>query len=165
MPEDKIEVVLITGKINSGKTASIINLVEKERAKGNSPTGVIAHGVFENGIKIGFDVEDIASGEKIPLARVSEVFDISFSVGRFTFSAKGFDFACKALLRFKPGGVVFIDEAGPLELKGGGYAECLHALLKSGIAKIYIVVRDDCVKEFIEKFLQGENIEITERNK
>lgn len=163
MPANKIEVVLITGKINSGKTTSIINLVEQERERGNSPTGIIAHGVFENGIKTGFDVEDIASGQKMPLARKGQAFTDSFPVGRFTFSVDGFEFARRALLKFKPGGSVFIDEAGPLELRGEGYADCLHTLFKSDITKIYIVVRDDCVDEFKEKFLKGENIEIIER--
>ena len=48
--------------------------------------------------------------------------------------------------------VVFLDEAGPFELAGNGYAECLRTLLKSDISKIYISVRDNCLNDIIMKF-------------
>lgn len=164
MAKKEIEVVLVAGRINSGKTTSLLKLLELERANSNSPSGIIAHGVFENGVKIGFDVEDISSGHINRLARIRAEFQSAFQVGKYAFSCEGFEFAKAALLQFKPGGIVFIDEAGPLELKGQGYADCLRTLLKSDIAKIYIAVRKECLSEFTKKYLDDIMVRVIEVN-
>lgn len=158
-----MEIVLVTGKVNSGKTTLMKKLVEQESLKGNFPTGVIACSVFKDGGKIGFNAIDLSTGNSKPLARVSnEINEIKygFSVGRFIFSNKSFDFAKKTLLKFKPNGVVFLDEVGPLELKGKGYAECLKKLLDSEINRFYISVRNECLAKVRQKFLLSRQVKI-----
>jgi nucleoside-triphosphatase THEP1 len=155
-----MEIVLVTGKVNSGKTELMKKLVEQESLKGNFPTGVIACSVFKDGGKIGFNVTDLSTRKSKPLARVSNEIKYGFSVGRFIFSNKSFDFAKKALLKFKPNGVVFLDEVGPLELKDKGYAECLKKLLDSEINRLYISVRNECLAKVMQKFLLSRQAKI-----
>ena len=154
------EVVIVTGAINSGKTAYLQRLVSQERALGKSPSGIIAHGVFKDGHKIGYDIEDIASGMMLPLARAGSHKDGDQMVGQYSFSKKTLEFAKGALLNYTSGGVVFLDEAGPLELAGEGYAFCISALLESHISKLYIVVRENLVDQISERFLQGKSVKI-----
>jgi nucleoside-triphosphatase THEP1 len=76
-------------------------------------------------------------------------------VGQYSFSKKTLEFAKGALLNYTSGGVVFLDEAGPLELAGEGYAFCITSLLESHISKLYMVVRENLVDQICERFLRG----------
>jgi nucleoside-triphosphatase THEP1 len=153
MPQNKLEVILITGNINSGKTTMLEKLFREERAKGKTSSGIIALGVYDGETKIGFNVRDLGSGCSKPLARVEKMVDHAFSAGKYSFSIEGFEFAKEAILNFKSQGVVFVDEVGPLELNDKGYADCLKTLIKSDISRLYIAIRSACVSEFIFKFL------------
>jgi nucleoside-triphosphatase THEP1 len=155
MPDLKPKIIIITGKVNSGKTTMMEKFINDEKLTGTSPSGIIARGVFKDKIKLGFDVIDISDGTSKPLARIDNYFENGFSVGKYYFSEEAFDFARTALLNYSHNGVVFLDEAGPLELSGGGYSACLKTLLDSDIARLYIVVRSECLTEFIEKFLKS----------
>ncbi len=152
--------IIVTGEVDSGKTEALKILGGREKERGNSPTGVIAPGVYQDGNKIGFDAMDLSTGHSVPLARTSWEPKDGFSVGRFLFSNRGFDFARCALLKFKSGGVVFIDEVGPIELRGAGYADCLRRLLNSDISRLYMSVRNGCVEEVVDKFLLSRQCKI-----
>ncbi|MFH1353573.1 MAG: nucleoside-triphosphatase [bacterium] len=144
--------ILITGGVNSGKTGKMKRFVNQERAAGNKPSGIIAEGIFEGGEKVGFDVKDLSSGESMPLARISSEKDKGFPAGKYFFSNEGFEFAKKALMNYRPGGAVFLDEAGPLELADRGYAGCLKTLLNSSVKIFYVAVRGGCLDEIKEFF-------------
>jgi nucleoside-triphosphatase THEP1 len=149
MPERNPEVIIITGNINSGKTTMMEKLYENEKTKGKSPIGIIARGVFRGKAKVGFDVVNLSTGNSMPLARIGREIRGGFSVGKFTFSNEGLEFARKALLNSKYSDVVFIDEMGPLELEDKGYANCLKTLLDSRyIIRSYFVIRK---KKFFSK--------------
>ena len=154
------EVVLITGPIDSGKTTSLERLVEIEKTKGNSPTGIIGRGVFDGEAKIGFDAVDVSAGSSWPLARIGKEIKDGFSVGKFTFSNEALELAQATLLNFRQNGVVFLDEVGPLELAGEGYADCLRTLLDSNIARLYISVRSECLQGFEREFLGSIHVTI-----
>jgi nucleoside-triphosphatase THEP1 len=155
-----MEIILITGPINSGKSSAMMKLVLQEKAAGFFPTGIIARAVIEHDRKIGFDIIDLLSDEIKPLARLNWNISDSFKVGKYLFAREGFEFARKALLNFHTDGVVFLDEAGPLELDDCGYADCLRQLIDSNIRKLYIAVREECVTELREKFFLGKNVKI-----
>jgi nucleoside-triphosphatase THEP1 len=154
------EVILVTGKVNSGKTTHLEKLITEKKTKGLAVSGIIARGIFENNQKIGYDVVDLVSGSSLPLARTSEFPESDFRLGKFAFSSKAFAFATKALLDYAPGGVVFLDEAGPLELGGKGYADCIRILLEADIQSLYIVVREDILEEFKKMYLIGRTAKI-----
>ncbi len=155
MAEFGLEVIVVTGEINSGKSSLFEMLVESERQNGISPTGIIARGIFDNGNKTGFEIIDLSSGKTKPLARINWDIPESFPVGKYIFSQKGFDFACRALLNYEQRGVVFLDEVGPYELNGNGYYYCLKQLLDSDISRLYVAVRSSCLEEFKIRFLAG----------
>jgi hypothetical protein len=49
---------------------------------------------------------------------------------------------------------VFLDEFGPLEFGGLGYASLFQSLLNANIAALYIVIREELVTRFAEEFPQ-----------
>jgi len=158
-------IILVTGKVNSGKTTLMEKMVEQESLRGKFPAGIIAHGVFKESEKIGFNITDLSIGKSIPLARVGNDSTYGFSVGRFVFLNESLNFAKNALLNFRLNGVVFLDEVGPLELKGKGYAECLDKLLGSDINRLYISVREECLARVRQMFLLPRPTRIIETEK
>jgi len=166
MSQNQTDIIIITGPVNSGKTSMMLKLIEREKQRNVSPTGIIARGIYEGDNKIGYEAVNIASGQTTKLAGTEEWTSDNFTFGKFIFSDAAFVFAKKALLDFHKGGVVFLDEAGPLELSGSGHAEVLIELLNSDIARLYISVRDTCLDDFIKLFLDGKRYQIlqVERN-
>lgn len=149
-----MHIIMITGKVNAGKTSLMRELVKKEKKAGFSPAGILAPGVFQAGVKTGYDVKSVASGKRARLARRDPG-------GKFIFYRKGFELARKALLPSAGRAVMFLDEAGPLELAGKGHAGCLYALLDSDLKRLYLSVRDSCVRQVKKKFLRGKGHRIT----
>ena len=98
---------------------------------------------------------DINSGKRKVLARTNRDFNSGFTVGKYNFSEEAFDFATGILNYARAGETVFLDEAGPLELKGKGYAGCIKKLLKMELSEFYVVVRKSCLRKFKNKFLSG----------
>lgn len=158
------EIIIVTGRVNSGKTAFLEKFINQEKVDGNFPTGILARGIFDGQIKIGYDVVNIVNGISMPLARTSHFAEGNIEFGRFYFSEKAFNFAKDALLNFKSGGVVFLDEAGPMELDGKGHAASLKTLIESEILRLYIVVRQELLDQFKSGFLGERDVKIIEVN-
>jgi nucleoside-triphosphatase THEP1 len=160
MSQNQTDIIIVTGPVNSGKTSMMLKLIEQEKQRNISPTGIIARAIIEGDKKNGYEAVNIATGQTTKLAGIEEWTPDSFTFGKFIFSDAAFVFAKKALLDFHEGGVVFLDETGPLELSGSGHAEVLIELLNSEIARLYISVRDTCLDDFIKIFLEGKIYQI-----
>jgi len=146
------EVFIITGDINSGKSFLMAKLAEEQKKLGKKTGGIIAEGVFSDGVKTGFDIFEPGSGKKYSLAKTEESRG-DISAGKYRFSLESFEKAKEALMDFDENSVVFLDEAGPLELDGEGYALCLESIMASNIESLYLTVRESCVGQIREKFL------------
>ena len=81
--------------------------------------------------------------------------------GRFSFSAAGLAFAQAALEAALAAGAdpLFVDEAGPWELAGGGFAPQLAALAAAGSALV-LAVRPACVEDVVAKFFAARRDEV-----
>lgn len=79
----------------------------------------------------------------------------SMSVGRFRFRRAAFDWAEARLLgaaACPETRCIVIDEIGPLELAGEGFAPVLRRLLARGSPELVIVVRESLAAEVGEAF-------------
>jgi len=145
-------VFILTGLPQSGKTTFLAGVAARLKERNFITGGFIAPGKFENGQRVLFDIRDLKSGESKHLC--SRHFSGGEQIGPFTFWTPGQLFG-KMLL--KPENLtnvdfVAIDEIGPLELKGGGWADNLRALLQSFRSNQIWVVRKSLVEEVIKKF-------------
>lgn len=114
---------LLTGGHRQGKTTTCRRLIERVRDAGFTVGGIVQPAVCEGGLCVAYDVVDVASGRSVRLAEVG-CKEAGVLVGRFCFAAEGLAFGRAALaeaVRLAPE-LLVVDEVGPLELSGGGWA-------------------------------------------
>jgi nucleoside-triphosphatase THEP1 len=147
MTKGKAPMIILTGPVHSGKSSLLAALVGLLRREPLKVYGIIAEGLWENGMRSGFDLIDLADGSKTPLSR--RVSDNEMNNGiPYVFHDTGVAAGIKALSPERCIGAdfVFVDELGILERRGFGWAEYLDPLLElEGLRHIW-VVRSSCLK-------------------
>jgi nucleoside-triphosphatase THEP1 len=120
--------------------------------------GILAPGFLAEGRRTGFDIVNLATGEREPLAREEEhVAGPHPRWSRFAFSPGGLALGHKALGEDRRGAdVVVVDEVGPFELSGGGWADALDALVATSSGAMLLVVREAVVEAVKAKWGSAE---------
>ena len=150
-----MKVTLLSGPVDSGKTSLLYRKVTERTGQGPSAAGILSLPVFRGGKKRGYYAYDIRSGEAMVLA--SELpLHLSFKFKRFFFSENGFDFARERILASFDSPVLIIDEIGPLELEGGGFAPVLTECVRGYTGNLVPVVRENLLDEVISAFGLGD---------
>ena len=135
--------VIVTGATGSGKTTVVRGAVEGLRARGLSVAGILAPGLLEDGRRSGFDLVDLGTGQTAALAREDAGPSGAHPQwSRFAFSPDGLALGERAL---GPGAfgadVLVVDEVGPFELAGGGWASALDRIAREYTGTVLLVVR------------------------
>lgn len=145
---------IVTGPVNAGKTARM----RKLSLQAPAADGLLSEKIFRDGAFGGYRLVRLQGGEGMDLALPVSAFNGQFTeacrLGPFVFSAEAFRYGLRtlALLREAPAvQTIFLDEAGPLELRGEGFAAALPPLLQSGKA-LCIAVRSPCLRAFLRTF-------------
>jgi nucleoside-triphosphatase THEP1 len=137
-----VSAVLLVGDRQSGKTTTCQRLAEAMRARGLPVAGVIAPAVQTAGRRVGYDVLDLATGRATRLATLAAPG--AEQIGRFHFLAEGLalgrDALASAITQSCP--LTIVDEVGPLELAGGGWACHLDPLASGPRLALFTVRRD-----------------------
>ncbi|MBN2562874.1 MAG: DUF2478 domain-containing protein [Phycisphaerae bacterium] len=117
-----------------GKTSFLRRYVADAAGRGRSVGGIASPAVFENGRRIGYDLIDLRRGSQRPLARMVGPGDTPADVGRYRFDEAAVAEGNAAVIAAVRDGldVVAIDEIGPLELRGKGWAPALEFALREG---------------------------------
>lgn len=122
------KLLLITGARNSGKTA----LVLRAAAEIGDSGGVCSPAEVSCGEKMRYFVRSLRSGRELPLLRRTAAGP--------RINAAGFKFANSVIRRNARRKVLFVDEYGPLEERGGGfYAALLSACVVDSGALVLAV--------------------------
>lgn len=146
------QVFIIAGDPQQGKTGFVIKLIERLKKSGFIMGGFVAPGEFRNHRRHSFKLTDLKTGRSEPLCERVHV-EVSHGVP-FTFYPDGQQFG-KQLLdpeNLKDCNIVVIDEIGPLELQGKGWAGSVADLLQNTSVKQIWVVRRSAVQQVIGKF-------------
>ncbi len=144
---------IISGEQGRGKTTFLKELLSSFKERDIIAAGIMAHGFWQNGQRSGFELENILTGGKIKLCKT--VQDEGWQkFRRFYFNPDAFDFGEKALSpeRVKEAGFIIIDEVGPLELEGRGWAKAIGILIKETSTPMIWAVRKNLVKEVAAHF-------------
>ena len=146
-----MRVRLIHGEIGSGKTRRAAAWVESEALAGRTVAGVLALKA-----PTGREFLDIATGDQVALEHPAED-EAAVPVGRFQFRQAAFDWAVDRIEQsLGQAGSVVIDEVGPLELRGAGFAPLLDRLAQDhpGIQRV-LLVRTSLIEAVAERFSTG----------
>ena len=156
--------VVLTGLPQSGKTSLLAGAVSALKTRRMVIAGIIAHGLWQNGRRLGFDLEDLSNGRIFPLARRSAATQPTPDLPTpFTFNPEALAAGFQALSpeRCRQAGAVIVDEIGPLELAGCGWGPCLPTLLALQHPLLVWVVRTHLVEPVCRRWALVPRVVIT----
>lgn len=144
--------LIITGKVNSGKTSTVEKIISFLKESGKKVGGVYAKGIFQAGEKSGFEIVDIKSGYTKQIASVKSDSTFDFKQGRYFFNLEVFKEYNQTLSNSFDCEVIIFDEIGPIELLGKGFHSAVLSLLKNFNGRLIFVIRESLVEEVISMF-------------
>jgi len=129
--------VIITGPPRCGKSSLISRLIDHYKEKNYILHGFLTPEVRIRGTRIGFDIEDIYSGEKAKLARIGN-YQTQYKVGKYKVFIKDFELMLSNLKinLEEEKALVFIDEIGKMELYSKKFQTILKNLFTSKLSII-----------------------------
>ncbi|UCD51901.1 MAG: DUF2478 domain-containing protein [Phycisphaerales bacterium] len=133
-----------TGPKHSGKTTAAAHLIAAARAEGLVVTGCLALSVYEMDRLVGFDLLDLQSNARLPLARRQLKGP---SIGRFHFLPEALKHGRGTLTQAARQEVdlVVVDEYGPLELAHQGWRSAVDTLITATDTPLLLVVRQELI--------------------
>ena len=151
--------ILLSADQHQGKTSLILDVVSLVQARGLCCAGIACPGLWADQRRCGFDLLELDTGRRSVLSRrIPGLRPIPYM-----FDAAGLKqgLAAMAPKRCEFAHLVVVDEVGPLELAGGGWARCLPPLLSlTGPVQVW-VVRRSLVQAVQEHFqLQAEVLDL-----
>ena len=141
----RAEIHWITGPSGSGKTTRLMRIYDQLRQKnpGLRTGGFLAMARYGAGGPEEYTLHCLHKPGQILIASRSDRFDKSMPVGRFFLDTEAMERCTEELLNLLPDlDVLFIDEVGPLELRGGGWDRLLQKAVTIPDLQIYLAVRD-----------------------
>jgi len=140
----------LTGRPGVGKTTALVKVVEMLRKDGFAVGGFYTREIRRSGVRYGFEICDIGSGETAVLASVE--IASGPKVGKYRVSLENMLEVGVGSLRaaLERSGAVFVDEVGPMELFCQPFVEAVRELLKSGkpsLLTIHFSARHPVVEE------------------
>lgn len=143
-----VNLYALTGPRGAGKTTFCRHLIARARQAGWDVAGVTSPAVIEDGERVGFDAEDIRSGERHGLGRAQPQPGFSIRLGRWFISPAALAWANQIFARCCPCDLLIVDEIGPLELvRGEGWTSALSALRAGVYRAAVVVVRPELLEE------------------
>ena len=147
---------IVSGPIDSGKTTRMQRRYAACRP--NSAAGFISPKIFAGDRFRGYQICSLADGRSAPLALLQEEytdqFAPAFQLDRFIFAQTGLELGASIIEDLMGAGFrgeIFIDEIGPLELSGRGFAATLTRVMQAG-NDLTISVRESCLDEVLVTF-------------
>lgn len=150
-------VFLVTGPRGIGKTTLCLRTVARAREAGLSCAGLLTL-QEENGRW----VVDVRTGLSRPLTTTDPA---GVRVGRFLFDPAALDWGSEILAHSTPCDLLVVDELGPLELRGEGWAVGLDVLRQRAFRLGLAVVRLELVTEVLARLPYARVIEVTRENR
>ncbi|MBN1511241.1 MAG: DUF2478 domain-containing protein [Phycisphaerae bacterium] len=151
-----MDLTVINGERGCGKTTLLREYVDAAARAGRTVGGIASPVVYENGRRLGYDLLDLRRGVCRALARIVSGPEAVPTIGPFRFEEAALAEGNAAIVAAVRDGldVVAIDEVGPLEWEGKGWAAALTHVLRSGEAgqELIIVVRTSLCDQLPDRF-------------
>lgn len=142
------KIIILTGKINSGKSTRLFELYEYLINNNIFPIGFISLPIISGNEKQGFTLFDLHSKMKYNfISSVNKIGDIK--LGRYFFNEEVFDIVLNNFPVIKKEYIIFFDEFGQLEFQGKGWRTLFNRIISVEFRLLLIVIRKDLLPEFI----------------
>lgn len=147
---------IVTADRRAGKTTFICEYATRAAHSGKSVGGVASPAVFQEDRHIGYDLVDLRRGNRRLLARLGNLGRSSTTTGAYWFDEAALAQGNDAIISAVHDGldVIAIDEIGPLEFDGKGWALALATALQEvrSEQELIVVVRPSLVEKLAIRF-------------
>lgn len=146
-------IYIITGEKNIGKTKYLKDMIRTLRRT----DGFLTIKQFEKKIFVGYNIERVLTGEKVPFIRLDKKKvkenNILLEYNNLIFLKEGFNFARRIFFEAVKQNYdnFIIDEVGLLEIEGKIFSEMLVEAIDF-FKNLYISVREEVVEDVLKKF-------------
>ena len=144
-------IVILTGRVGSGKTAFLTGLLKLLPARSLFADGFVGERLFENDRLLGYDLVAVRDGRRIPFLRRAEGAGTA-AVGPWRLVDSSLAAAAEIIRTSRPNALLVVDELGPLELEGRGHWPALAAVLDQPGRRFLFVIRKECLNGFARLF-------------
>ena len=126
---------LITGLPQSGKSTLILKLIEFIKTRRIHIKGFLTPEIRKGNKRIGFDVIDITTKERVKLARTGD-YKTGYRMGKYSVFIKEFEKIIINLEKNKiqDGELIIIDEIGKMELFSSKFQNIIKIIFSSNIS-------------------------------
>ncbi|HMK93877.1 MAG TPA: NTPase [Candidatus Limnocylindrales bacterium] len=143
-------VFLLTGAPGIGKTTVLTKTVEALKADGISVGGMISREAREGGVRVGFEITDLASGRHGWLAHVDQ--KDGPHVGKYRVNIADLEaIGAEAIIEAdEKSAVIAIDEIGPMELFSQRFKQAVEQALEGDklvLAVVHAKAKDRLINE------------------
>jgi nucleoside-triphosphatase len=152
---------LITGRPGSGKTSVIESTIKILKEQGFKPGGIYCPEIREGGVRLGFKIIDLMTGEERILAHVDQ--RDGPPVSRYRVNVKNVDEMSEAAIgrALREADFVVIDEIAPMEMYSEGFKRAVAAALDSD-KPLLAIVHQRTTTGFIGDVKARKDVEIFE---
>lgn len=152
------EISIVVGDREEGKTTFLQNMVNDLIVEGKRVSGFLAIGIHDfTGVRYGFKLRNIETGEEVEFCS-TEGNPLWESIGRFRINpdglAKGYEWMAPE--RIRNSDILVIDELGPLEMAGKGWAGLIETILRDTPKPMIWTVRRNLAEKIAVKWNVGE---------
>jgi len=147
------KVFIISGKQGGGKTTYLQKVLYELRHKNIKSGGIIAEGFWKEDVRDRFDLINLKENDRITYCQ-RESMPNWVKVRHFYINPLGQSFGEKALHpdNLKDVDIVVIDEVGPFEIEGKGWATAIEKLLTNSELLMVWIIRESIIWEVLEKW-------------
>jgi len=159
--------IFLTGRPGVGKTSVLLRAVDIMKAEGCKIGGMISREIRERGVRVGFEIVDLATGGKGWLAHVNQPTGPRVSKYRVNLSELNAVGVTSVLNAVENADVVVIDEIGPMELFSSDFTKAVMSAIvskKPMIGTIHYGARDLLINT-IRAREDAEILEVTRENR
>ena len=147
---------ILTAGRGEGKTTFLVKYARRIAMDKRSVGGIASPALYEGNRRIGYELVDLHEQTRWRLAGLGQVDHIGPIVGPFSFDQQAIDAGRNVIISAVRNGfdVVAIDEVGPLEFRGEGWAPALEIALDEcrDEQELIIAVRPSLVHELSKRF-------------
>ncbi len=151
-------IVLVTGPRGVGKSTLCLRTVALAKSAGYSCAGLLT--LREEGDLR--TVVDVRTGDRQSLTASGPT---GVPVGRYLFDPDTLAWGTALLARSAPCDLLVLDELGPLEMTGGGWAIGMGILREGHFLLALVVVRPELITDVLRQFPDAWVVEVTPENR